>query len=111
MFRSNTGIIQSRGNRVGIIYLAMLILEKVGSISVKYTGRTASQTCRMLSAINAVTRRFNAAQLAFIERVQNPAAPWLNVIEHAGLEQAKTLVEDLVGGRIDPKDGHAVVLD
>ena len=58
-----------------------------------------------------VTRRFNAAQLAFIERVQNPAAPWLNVIEHAGLEQAKTLVEDLVGGRIDPKDGHAVVLD
>jgi len=58
-----------------------------------------------------VTRRFNAAQLAFIERVQNPSAPWLNVIEHAGLEQAKTLVEDLVGGRIDPKDGHAVVLD
>ena len=58
-----------------------------------------------------VTRRFNAAQLAFIERVQNPAAPWLNVIEHAGLEQAKTLVEDLVSGRIDPKDGHAVVLD
>ncbi|WP_321350832.1 DUF2855 family protein [Halopseudomonas oceani] len=58
-----------------------------------------------------VTRRFNAAQLAFIERVQNPTAPWMNVIEHAGLERGKTLVEDLVGGRIDPKAGHAVVLD
>ncbi|WP_341708877.1 DUF2855 family protein [Halopseudomonas sp.] len=58
-----------------------------------------------------VTRKFNEAQLAFIERVQNPTAPWMNVIEHAGLEQGKTLVEDLVGGRIDPKAGHAVVLD
>ncbi|MEL0166751.1 MAG: DUF2855 family protein [Pseudomonadaceae bacterium] len=58
-----------------------------------------------------VTRKFNEAQLAFIDRVKNPAAPWMNVIEHAGLEQGKTLVEDLVGGRIDPKAGHTVVLD
>jgi len=57
-----------------------------------------------------VTRKFNEAQLAFIQRVKNPQQPWMLVNEHVGLEQAKKLVEDLVAGRIDPKEGHAVVL-
>src|SRR5690606_36223212 len=33
-----------------------------------------------------VTRRFNAAQLSFIDRVRNPAAPWLELQVHQGLE-------------------------
>ncbi|MGB3595730.1 MAG: DUF2855 family protein [Pseudomonas neustonica] len=57
-----------------------------------------------------VTRKFNEAQLAFIQRVKNPQQPWMLVNEHVGLQQAKKLVEDLVAGRIDPKEGHAVVL-
>ncbi len=58
-----------------------------------------------------VTRRFNASQLAFIERLSDSERPWMEVVEHRGLEAAKRLVEDLTHGRIDPKAGHAVVLD
>ncbi|MEH6490915.1 DUF2855 family protein [Halopseudomonas sp.] len=57
-----------------------------------------------------VTRKFNEAQLAFIQRTKNPQQPWMLVNEHQGLGQAQQLVEDLVAGRIDPKEGHAVVL-
>lgn len=57
-----------------------------------------------------VTRKFNEAQLAFIQRTKNPQQPWMHIQEHHGLEQAQQLVEDLVAGRIDPKVGHAVVL-
>lgn len=58
-----------------------------------------------------VTRRFNEAQLKFIERVRNPSAPWLRLRNHAGLQSAPALVETLVNGRIDPSDGHVLILD
>jgi hypothetical protein len=57
-----------------------------------------------------VTRRFNEAQLAFIRRVSDADAPWIEVKEHAGFEAAQRLIESLVAGRIDPRDGHVVVL-
>ncbi len=57
-----------------------------------------------------VTRKFNEAQLAFIRRVSDAKAPWMNVKEHKGLNAAQDLVDNLVGGRIDPKDGHVVVM-
>jgi Protein of unknown function (DUF2855) len=57
-----------------------------------------------------VTRRFNEAQLAFIRRVRDADRPWMQVKEHAGFGAAQALVDALVGGRIDPKDGHVVVL-
>lgn len=57
-----------------------------------------------------VTRRFNEAQLAFIRRVSDPAKPWMRVKEHTGFEAAQQLVQALCAGRIDPKDGHIVVL-
>jgi hypothetical protein len=57
-----------------------------------------------------VTRRFNEAQLAFIRRVSDPDQPWMAVTEHAGFSAAQALIDDLVGGRIDPKDGHVLVL-
>ena len=57
-----------------------------------------------------VTRKFNQAQLAFIEKVSDAHRPWMQVQEHAGLEAAQQLIRDLVAGRIDPKQGHVVVL-
>lgn len=57
-----------------------------------------------------VTRRFNEAQLAFIRRVSDAARPWMLVKEHRGFEAAQQLVEALCAGRIDPKEGHVVVL-
>lgn len=58
-----------------------------------------------------VTRRFNTAQLAFIDKVKDPAQPWMDVKEHKGLESAQTLISDLVAGRINPLEGHVVILD
>jgi Protein of unknown function (DUF2855) len=58
-----------------------------------------------------VTRRFNEAQLAFFARVSKPSEPWMVVKEHEGFPAAQRLIRDMVGGRIDPKEGHVVVLD
>jgi hypothetical protein len=55
-----------------------------------------------------LTRRFNEAQLAFIRRVSDDA--WMRVQEHQGFEAAQSLIEALVAGRIDPQDGHVVLL-
>ena len=57
-----------------------------------------------------VTRKFNEAQLAFIRRVSDLDKPWMEVKEHAGYVAAQGLIEALVAGRIDPKDGHVVTL-
>ncbi|MGY4831364.1 DUF2855 family protein [Sphaerotilaceae bacterium SBD11-9] len=57
-----------------------------------------------------VTRRFNEAQLAFIRRVSDAAKPWMQVREHSGFGDAQSLIDALVAGRIDPKEGHVAVL-
>ncbi len=57
-----------------------------------------------------VTRRFNEAQAAFIHRVSNPTAPWMQVQEHEGFAQAQRLVADLCAGRLNPQSGHVLVL-
>jgi len=57
-----------------------------------------------------VTRRFNAAQLAFIERVSDAKNPWMQVKQHSGFADARHLIEALVSGRVDPKQGHVVAL-
>lgn len=57
-----------------------------------------------------VNQKFNAAQLAFIDRISDPARPWMQVQEHRGLEAAQQLIGELHAGRIDPRDGHVVVM-
>jgi Protein of unknown function (DUF2855) len=57
-----------------------------------------------------VTRKFNEAQLAFIRRVSDAEKAWMQVKEHRGFEAAQSLIDALVAGRIDPKEGHVVVL-
>ena len=57
-----------------------------------------------------VNRRFNAAQLAFIDRLRDARNPWMTVEEHAGFDAARNLIADLHAGRIDPAVGHVVVL-
>jgi Protein of unknown function (DUF2855) len=57
-----------------------------------------------------VTRKFNEAQLAFIERVSDPSNPWIQVKQHRGFGAAQELIAAVVGGRIDPKDGHVLLL-
>lgn len=57
-----------------------------------------------------VNRKFNAAQLAFIRRVSDARAPWMQLAEHRGFEAAQALIAELHAGRIDPLQGHVVVL-
>lgn len=57
-----------------------------------------------------VTRRFNKAQLAFIERVGQQESPWMEIRDHQGLESAQALIRSLVEGNVNPADGHVVVL-
>ncbi|QCF24860.1 DUF2855 family protein [Hydrocarboniclastica marina] len=58
-----------------------------------------------------VTRRFNEAQLAFIQRISDPRKPWMTVEAHRGLESAQPLIRDLVSGRVDPQVGHVIVME
>lgn len=58
-----------------------------------------------------VTRRFNAAQLAFIQRVSDAKNPWMQVKQHSGFADTRHLIEALVQGRVDPKQGHVVALN
>jgi hypothetical protein len=57
-----------------------------------------------------VNLKFNAAQSAFIRRVSDAQQPWMQVQEHAGIASAQGLIEDLCAGRLDPQQGHVVVL-
>ena len=58
-----------------------------------------------------VNEKFNAAQRAFIARVGDAETPWMRVVQHAGLEDAQSLIADLCAGRMDPQLGHVVLLD
>lgn len=58
-----------------------------------------------------VTRRFNIAQLAFIDRVRDADSPWIELQNHHGLPAARPLIDTLVNGRIHPRDGHVLLLD
>lgn len=57
-----------------------------------------------------VNRRFAETQRAFIARVADRERPWLKVVEHQGFDEAAKLIAELAAGRIDPRDGHVVVL-
>lgn len=57
-----------------------------------------------------VNQKFNAAQRAFIDRISDARQPWMQVQEHQGFAAAQALVEDLHAGRIDPQQGHVVIL-
>jgi hypothetical protein len=59
-------------------------------------------------------QRFNSAQQRFIRRLVSPsdatAQPWMQVIEHRGLEAARKVIAELHDGKADPAVGHVVVL-
>lgn len=57
-----------------------------------------------------VNQKFNAAQGAFIARVQDARPPWMQVQPHAGFAAAQALIGELCAGRVDPQCGHVVLL-
>jgi hypothetical protein len=57
-----------------------------------------------------VNRRFGEAQREFVARVAQPEQPWMKLVEHRGYESAAKLIADMALGRVNPLEGHVVVL-
>jgi hypothetical protein len=57
-----------------------------------------------------VNRRFGEAQREFVARVASPDKPWMKLVEHKGFESAAKLIADMTEGKVNPLEGHVVVL-
>jgi hypothetical protein len=57
-----------------------------------------------------VNRRFGDAQRRFLDRVRDPANPWVRIAEARGFDAAQHLIADLHAGKADPQQGHIVHL-
>ncbi len=55
-----------------------------------------------------LTRRFSAAQNAFIAHVSSGNPPWMRVEEHVGFQAAEKLIDDLHAGRCAPNTGNII---
>lgn len=58
-----------------------------------------------------VTKRFNDAQMRFIDHLHAAGKEWLDVIESRGFSAAQRVIEDLYAGRSEPRLGHIVRLE
>ena len=55
-------------------------------------------------------QRLVQAWRSFVEKVSDPAAPWLSVQAHAGTAALASVYADVLGGRADPRMGQIVSL-
>lgn len=60
--------------------------------------------------LRAFYERFFVDQRAFFERVIDPGAPWIRIVEHQGLAEAAKVVRALADGASDPAEGAVVRL-
>src|SRR5690606_21395707 len=84
--------------------------ELVGPPPVFFFAATCLDAHRERGTLRAFYERFFADQRAFSERVSDPAAPWIRIVEPRGLEAAATVVRALADGRSDPAEGAVVRL-
>ncbi|CAN5119833.1 DUF2855 family protein [soil metagenome] len=63
---------------------------------------------RERGTLRAFYERFFADQRAFFERVVDPAAPWIRIVEHDGLAAAAGVVRALADGKADAAEGAIV---
>ncbi len=84
--------------------------ELVGPPPVFFFAATCLDAHRERGTLRPFYERFFADQRAFFERVIDPAAPWIRIVEPRGLEAAATVVRALADGRSDPAEGAVVRL-
>jgi Protein of unknown function (DUF2855) len=53
-----------------------------------------------------LNQRTGAAWTAFMERLSNPAAPWLTVVSGKGAVAVEAVYRELLSGRTQPQQGH-----
>lgn len=56
-------------------------------------------------------RRLVGAQRGFLARAMWAEDPWLQIERHAGLEEGLSLMTQMAKGRVDPRSGHALIVD
>ena len=54
----------------------------------------------------AFMERYQHDEQAFLERVSDPANPWMTLVEHQGLDDAGDVLHELHHGAADPAVGH-----
>ena len=84
--------------------------ELVGPKPVFFFAATCLDQHRERGTLHAFYERFLADQKTFFERVVDPAAPWIRIVEHDGLEAASTVVRALADGKADPAEGAVIRL-
>lgn len=82
--------------------------ELIGPGPVFFFAATCLDSHRDRGTLRAFYERFFADQRAFFERVVDPAAPWIRIVEHQGLDQAAAVVRALADGRSNPAEGAVV---
>ena len=82
--------------------------DLVGPPPVFFFAATCLDQHRERGTLHAFYERFLADQAAFFERVVDPAAPWIRIVEHHGLEAAALVVRDLADGVSDASEGAIV---
>lgn len=79
-----------------------------GPRPVFFFAATCLDSHRERGTLHAFYDRFLADQAAFLERAVDPAAPWIRIVEHRGLEAAAGVVRSLADGVSDPAEGAIV---
>ncbi len=75
MFRSNSGIIETGRDRVGMGNLAMLVLQQIGLVTMQNTGQSGAERRGVFAGLDAETGGFNADnadRFVFKEWVEQP---------------------------------------
>ncbi len=84
--------------------------ELVGPKPVFFFAASCLDAHRERGTLRAFYERFFADQRAFFERVVDPAAPWIRIVEHQGLDEAAKVVRALADGVSDAAEGAVVRL-
>ncbi|MBU2167465.1 MAG: DUF2855 family protein [Alphaproteobacteria bacterium] len=82
--------------------------ELIGPKPRFFFAATCLDAHRERGTLPAFYQRFFADQRAFFERVIDPAAPWIRIVEHQGLDAAAKVVRSLADGRSDAAEGAVV---
>jgi len=84
--------------------------ELVGPKPQFFFAATCLDAHRERGTLRPFYERFFADQRTFFERVIDPAAPWIRIVEHQGLDDAARVVRALADGVSDAAEGAVVRL-
>jgi hypothetical protein len=82
--------------------------ELIGPPPQFFFAATTLDRHRERGTLHAFYERFLADQKAFFQHVENPANPWIRIVEHQGLDAAASVVRALADHGGDPAEGAVI---